>query len=152
MTYTEIKERNGRKYFYRVTSVREGKKITKQRKYLGVNLDNLSLSQKESRADTIIINKRNLKNLNKIKMKIIPILKENKVKKAGIFGSYAKGSQNKKSDVDILIEPTNNMGFAFAGLKEKISRALKKRVDLVSYNGLSPYLREAILKEEVRII
>ena len=34
MAYTEIKERNEKKYFYRVVSMREGKSV-KKRKYLG---------------------------------------------------------------------------------------------------------------------
>ena len=38
MVYTEIKEKNKRKYYYRVKSIRNGKKISKKRKYLGVNL------------------------------------------------------------------------------------------------------------------
>ncbi len=51
MAYTEIKERNGRKYFYRVLSVREGDKVNKIRKYLGVNLDSKELHDLEEKAD-----------------------------------------------------------------------------------------------------
>jgi len=51
MVYTETKERNGRKYSYRVNSVREGKKVKKKRIYLGVNLNKKELSQKEKQAD-----------------------------------------------------------------------------------------------------
>ena len=45
-----------------------------------------------------------IKEFESIKQKILPILKSYRVTKAGIFGSYARGEQNKKSDVDILIE------------------------------------------------
>ena len=152
MAYTEVKERNNRKYFYRVISLREGNKIKKQRIYLGVNLSVLSLLKKEIAADKKISNKKSIKSIEKIKSDILPILRKRNVKRAGIFGSYAKGLQKKNSDVDILIEPPKNMGFAFAGLKDQLSKALKKKVDLVSYNGLSVYLRDKILKEEVRII
>jgi len=51
MVYTEIKERKGRKYFYRVLSVRKGSKIKKKRIYLGVNLDKKNLEKKEISAD-----------------------------------------------------------------------------------------------------
>jgi len=51
MVYTEIKERNGKKYFYRVINVREGKKFKKKRVYLGVNLDKKTLKNAESKAD-----------------------------------------------------------------------------------------------------
>lgn len=42
--------------------------------------------------------------IESIKKKIVPILKKHGVVRAGIFGSYARGEQNKNSDVDILIE------------------------------------------------
>lgn len=42
--------------------------------------------------------------IQEIKSKISPILKKNGVKKAAIFGSYARGEEKKKSDVDIWIE------------------------------------------------
>lgn len=51
MVYTEIKEKNGKKYFYRVKSVREGKKVKKKRIYLGVDLDKKKLLKEEKEAD-----------------------------------------------------------------------------------------------------
>ena len=51
MVYTEIKEKNKKRYFYRVLSVREGSKINKKRIYLGVNLNKSSLLNKEKQAD-----------------------------------------------------------------------------------------------------
>ena len=44
------------------------------------------------------------KEIAEIKRKIAPVLKRNGVKRAGIFGSYARGEQKKNSDIDILIE------------------------------------------------
>jgi predicted nucleotidyltransferase len=37
-----------------------------------------------------------------IKQKILPILKSHKVTQAGIFGSYARGEQNKKSELKFI--------------------------------------------------
>ncbi len=51
MAYTEIKEKNNKKYFYRVQSVRKGNKISKKRVYLGVDLDKEKLSKIEDDAD-----------------------------------------------------------------------------------------------------
>src|SRR3989344_1878516 len=51
MTYTEIKERKDKKYYYRVKSVRKGKKIEKQRVYLGANLNKQQLRDLEKKAD-----------------------------------------------------------------------------------------------------
>jgi len=51
MVYTEIKKRNGKRYFYRVKNVRTGKKFKKERIYLGVDLNKKSISNSESKAD-----------------------------------------------------------------------------------------------------
>jgi len=51
MAYTEIKEINGKKYYYRVKNFRKGKTFKKKRIYLGVNLDKKTLLEKESEAD-----------------------------------------------------------------------------------------------------
>ncbi|MFA4952915.1 MAG: nucleotidyltransferase family protein [Candidatus Pacearchaeota archaeon] len=152
MAYTEIKQKNRKKYFYRVKSIREGKKFKKERIYLGVNLSDEILHQKEKEADNILSEKKKLTTLNKIIPKIKRILKKNKIKKAGIFGSYAKGEQKKDSDIDILIEPPKGMGFGFVRIQFELEDKLGKKVDLVTYKYLSPYIKENILKSEVRII
>ena len=58
MTYTEIKKQGENKYFYRVKSIRHGKKVDKQRVYLGGNLNPQELKQKEQNADKILLNIR----------------------------------------------------------------------------------------------
>ncbi|MBI4141648.1 nucleotidyltransferase family protein [Candidatus Woesearchaeota archaeon] len=89
---------------------------------------------------------------NKIKTKVIRVLKKYKIKKAGIFGSYARGEQKKKSDIDILIQPTKHMGLEFAGLQIELEEKLKKKVDLLTYKSIHPYLKEYILRDEVRLL
>ncbi|MGD9276219.1 MAG: Fic family protein [Candidatus Pacearchaeota archaeon] len=51
MVYTEIKEKNKRKYYYRVKSVKVNGKVTKERIYLGINLNKKELANKEKEAD-----------------------------------------------------------------------------------------------------
>ncbi len=51
MAYTEIKKRKDDKYYYRVMSVRNRKKVDKKRVYLGVNLNNEELAKKIKEAD-----------------------------------------------------------------------------------------------------
>ena len=152
MTYTEVKERNGKKYYYRVRSIRTGKKFRKVRIYLGLNLSDKSLSEKEIQADKILLKDRVNRGLEEIRPQIIRILKKNRIKRAGIFGSFARGEQKKNSDIDILIQPRKNIGFGFAGIEIELEKKLKRKVDLVSYNGISPYLKDKILRQEVRII
>ena len=152
MAYTEIKEKNGRKYYYRVKTIRNKDKFKKKRIYLGKNLSPKELSEKEKEANNTLITIKKTEFLKILIPKIKKILKKNKIKKAGIFGSYVRGEQTKDSDIDILVQPSKNMGFEFAGLEIQLSQKLKKKVDLVSYNGLSPYLKDKILSQEIRII
>lgn len=88
----------------------------------------------------------------KIKKPIIEVLKKYGVKKAGIFGSWARGEEKIESDIDILIQPTKNMGIEFVGIKLELEDKLGRKVDLVSYKGINPHLKKYILKDEVKII
>lgn len=91
--------------------------------------------------------------IQRIKKKIVPTLKKYGVKKAGIFGSYVRGEQKNRSDIDILIQPPKDMGLlGFVHVKHELEEKLKKKIDLVSYNGIHPLLKNQILKEEVKII
>ncbi|HLD58733.1 MAG TPA: nucleotidyltransferase family protein [archaeon] len=91
--------------------------------------------------------------LNQLKPKIVRVLKKHGVKKAGVFGSYAKGNPKKSSDVDILIELGRDVSlFGFAGIKLELEDSLKKRVDLVEYCCIKPLIRESVLKTEVRVL
>jgi Fic family protein len=51
MAFTEIQERNGKKYYYRVITYREGKKVKNKKIYLGSDLNKKDLSLAESQAD-----------------------------------------------------------------------------------------------------
>ncbi len=80
-----------------------------------------------------------------------PVLKEKyKVKEIGIFGSYVKSKQRKKSDLDILVEfeevPTL---FEFIRLENYLSKVLGVKVDLVMKSSLKPYIGKIILQEVI---
>lgn len=70
------------------------------------------------------------------------------VSKIGIFGSYAKNQQTKKSDIDILVDFFSPISlFEFIDLEEDLSSLLKVKVDLVSRKALKPYIGKRILNE-----
>jgi len=92
-------------------------------------------------------------NIEKIKEKILPILKKHNIKKAGIFGSYVRGEQKKDSDIDILVEIQEDISLIdFVGIKHEIEDAIGKKVDLVEYDTIKPMLKKDILKQEIAII
>lgn len=87
-----------------------------------------------------------------IRRRSLPVLKRYGVRKAAIFGSFARGENRKKSDVDFLVEvPRGTDLFEFVGLKQDLEDRLGRKVDLVSYKYIKPYLRERILNERVTI-
>jgi len=73
-----------------------------------------------------------------------------RVRRLDLFGSWAKGESRLGSDVDLLVDydPDGGMTmFRFLDLEEDLKKAFPgHRVDLVSRNGLSPYLKDEILR------
>lgn len=82
-----------------------------------------------------------------------PLLKEKfKVETIGFFGSYSRGEQTKKSDVDVLVAFSKDAHvgfFRFLELEEFLSGKLGVKVDLVTEYALKPTMKERILKETV---
>ena len=64
-----------------------------------------------------------------------------------------RGGQTKKSDIDILIQPAKDMSLLdISGLKIELEKILGRKVDIVSYRYIHPYLKDRILKSEEKII
>lgn len=82
-----------------------------------------------------------------------PIIeKQFKVKEIAIFGSYVQGKPEDKSDIDILVEFYEPIGFfAFIDLEEYLEKILGVQVDLVSKNALKPKIGEYILQEMIPV-
>lgn len=81
-----------------------------------------------------------MKIINKIEEKKQDIKKYG-VEKIGLFGSFAKGKQHKKSDIDILVT-FNNVNFdSYMDLKFMLERLLKRKVDLVIMENLKYALK-----------
>lgn len=61
---------------------------------------------------------------------LVPIFREYNIRKAVLFGSYAKGLAKDKSDINLLVD-SSLKGLAFFGLLEDVVNALGKDVDLL---------------------
>lgn len=98
-----------------------------------------------------------MKALEKIKMLLAEHKKELqerfKVKEIGIFGSYVRGEQRKRSDVDILVkfkekcETFDN----YMDLKFFLEDLLETKVDLVLKDAIKERIKENILKATVYV-
>ena len=94
-----------------------------------------------------------MKNLDSIK----GILAENreelqkryKVAQIGVFGSYARGDQKKRSDIDILVEfERGHKTFDnYMELKFFLEELLHLKVDMVLRNAIRKEIKEHILSE-----
>jgi len=73
-----------------------------------------------------------------------------KITEMGIFGSYVRGEQKKRSDLDILVEIGEPISLlTFVGIENYLAKILKTKVDLVPKDSIRPELKERILKEVV---
>jgi len=91
---------------------------------------------------------------DELRAKILPVLLPYGVKRVAVFGSCARGQETPESDIDILVElkpPQERLpiGLKWFDLEEELSRLLGRKVDLVSDEALSPYIRPYVEREQV---
>lgn len=92
-------------------------------------------------------------NLEDIKKKALPILKQAGVTRSSLFGSYVRGENKLDSDVDILVDlPRGKSLFDLVDLQMQLEKALGRGVDIITYNSIHPLLKNYILKEQVPIL
>lgn len=76
------------------------------------------------------------------------IFEKYKIRRLGLFGSYLKGRNKKRSDLDLLVEFKESIDlFEFVHLTNELQKLLKVKVDLATPKALKPYIRDKILKE-----
>ena len=91
--------------------------------------------------------------IENVKSMVVPVLEKYQVKKASFFGSIARGKLEKESDIDILVELSDEWSlFDFIGLKNELEDAVGRKVDLVEYETIKKPLKERILSEQVPIL
>jgi uncharacterized protein len=75
------------------------------------------------------------------------------VTKIGLFGSFARGEQTRRSDVDVLVDFAQ--GYAtlhnFIGLSDYLEALFKRKVDLLTEGGIDKYIRPYIEAEVIWI-
>ena len=88
---------------------------------------------------------------------ILKILRQHKpelqkkypIGKLGVFGSYARGDANEKSDIDIAVEITGPMGLSFVAMADEIEALLGIKTDVVSKGAIKtkylPYVEKDIV-------
>ena len=100
----------------------------------------------------IIDEERGLLTVEQIKSICSDVFQSYSVEYCFLFGSYAKGKENEKSNVDLLISMPVT-GLAFYSLIEELREKLKKKVDLLDVAQLdhNPELLREILKDGIKV-
>jgi predicted nucleotidyltransferase len=86
--------------------------------------------------------------------KLAEICRKNDIVFMAIFGSFARGEQNRKSDIDIAIEFERNSEKSLLDLvriENELRKVFKRKVDLGIFSSLNPYIVEDV-KNEMRVI
>ena len=97
--------------------------------------------------------KDDLMEVSEIKRKVLPVLKKVGVKRAGVFGSFARGDYKKDSDVDLLVQVSSGTSLLdFVKIEFELQDVLGRNVELLTYKSLNPLLKKSILSEEVKIL
>lgn len=71
------------------------------------------------------------------------------IRRLGLFGSFVRQDESQRSDVDLLVEfePGRKSFDSFMALAWQLEDLLQRPVELVTTEGLSPYLGPRILSE-----
>ena len=96
------------------------------------------------------MNKEEIK--SKLNKNMALLEKKYHIKKMGLFGSVARGEQEEKSDIDILVEFSAPIGlFDFIRLENFLSEMLGGKVDLVSKKSVKPMLEKYISRDLIYV-
>ena len=97
-----------------------------------------------------------LSNMDKqeIKGKLLEGIRSNRyinaIKSVAVFGSYVNGQPEEDSDVDVLVrfaEDAEIGFFEYARIQRHLSAAVGLKVDMVTPEALSKYIKHQVLKE-----
>ena len=96
-----------------------------------------------------------MERFEELREKVLPVLLPCGVRRIALFGSVVRGEDTPESDVDILVKlkhPNERppLGLLkWVALEEELSERLGRNVDLVTEDGMSPYIRPYIDAEKV---
>ena len=85
-----------------------------------------------------------------LKEKILKICEGNDISFMAIFGSFIRGEENKRSDIDIAIEFTDKSRKNLLDLihiENELKKILGRKVDLGIFSAINPHIIEDIKKQ-----
>lgn len=91
--------------------------------------------------------------IKQLKGIIKPILNKYGITDINLFGSYARGEANSKSDIDIYCDKGNIKTFIDQGLlEEELEEALNKKVDIIFNSSyIDDYFKKQIMEDMIKL-
>ena len=77
---------------------------------------------------------------------LLDLCRQYQVASLKVFGSVARGDEREDSDIDILVRFVRPVSLlTLVRLERKLSDLFGRKVDLVTEQGISPYIRDTVL-------
>lgn len=90
--------------------------------------------------------------IEKNRQKIVTMALDRGIRNVRLFGSMARDTIDENSDVDLLVDiDPGKTGFTLGGFLMDLQELLGRKVDVVTESSLHPLIREAVLKQAVRL-
>lgn len=101
----------------------------------------------------MLAEKKNLISIEEIKHNLKDYFTNKPVKKAYLFGSYARSEADEKSDMDILVELdfSKPIGLFFFTMEYELKNRFNKKIDLITTEEVSPYIKPYIEKDKILV-
>jgi predicted nucleotidyltransferase len=94
------------------------------------------------------MNTATLETLHSRRNELLAIARQHGATDMRVFGSVARGEDTVDSDVDFLVRMENGRSLLdMVALRRNLKQALARPVDVVSENGVFPYIRQRVLDE-----
>jgi len=87
--------------------------------------------------------------IEEIRKIAVPIAQQYGVEKLALFGSYANGVADERSDIDFIIKKGKLRGLNFFGFINSLEDNLGVSIDMATYESLDEYLSAEIIGKEV---
>lgn len=89
---------------------------------------------------------------SEIYQQVTAFLMDKNIKKAAVFGSFARNEETENSDIDILIEAENLTLFDILNIEDKLQNIINRKIDLVEFKAVKPSLQKYIYSDLVKLI
>jgi len=89
--------------------------------------------------------------LEELKQLIVPVVSRYDVDRVYVFGSYARGDADERSDIDLRIDADRLRTFDLCGLMVRLEEALKTEVDVIPTDSMRKEFLASIKQEEVMV-